>query len=974
MADSVKRTEPIWLFGAKRDFQIYDCGLALNAAQYMQGERGPERRQKNQIVLHFTAGNNPARGTVEWWNTGATNFFCPIWPTHDYHSPNPGDCPEGHGKLKPLHASANYVVERASHREDSSQEYTDVIEVVDSEYVTWHGESVNMNSIGIEHSNVGSTFSATTDDTFTGSGANKRPKDRNHWIHLSRTSYPGSNLCSSDFQAYEEEQYLAMILLLRYLCIKHRIPRRFLGDSTAEKFARWHNRGALIRSRLMRFRGILSHMNCHNSKECGGPAMHRNRLFRGIIDEWWLPIQIDGAERGYYMGPFDLQSDTPGFFRWSKGTLKAELFHDCDMDALQETKSYFSLNHTQWYFTQTEDARLGGLFPIGTNRIWHGGVHFKAPDSNAKVYAAASGTIVAARLGSDPTVENDPEYGSQRFILIRHCVYWQQETDPAGEQQIRYSSDPGYFFTLYMHLAAPARIDGADTNNPPWLNYWQRRNPGADASAVFCPNVPVSVGDWLGECGSYRSTRMLHFEVMSKDEITVDPWNDPARRAQDTTQNAICGVGAVGSFVQSSLGSDLKTLDVARASRDLRTVKSCHKSEWALEGPAALQPVLPDEAARQAKWIKIKYFMWVADAVAACPDLANQLCTPAGMMWHYHPITFMEFVNKLIQRENGQVAEPDFKDTNVELENGFLTQYVSYASGSRATANADNSPVKPFSVSETISQYHFSRLELACTVPVTPASPHNPAANPPTQTRFHVSLLDVLEDIRVSYGGSLTVKLSYVCAGHNTPANAALCATGTQSGLAAHAAGLAVDVRPASNSLDAIRKLWTEAQAAARRFQATCSDWSGAPSHGDLQGDVQSIEVLTDPLVAQSLDYGRPLTAGQIRDFTLHLELRERARTVRWLSVIATGTMAMSAQVSSGNIVGSFVSKEAADKERAPGSPEPEFSGFVWSCVVKAGSRAIDAGIGASNLVGHFRTPEEADAESAAGASWPEEY
>ena len=580
--------------------------------------------------------------------------------------------------------------------------------------------------------------------------------------------------------------------------------------------------------------------------------MHCNRLFRGIIDEWWLPIQIDGTERGYYMGPFDPQPDTPSFFRWSSGTLQAHLFHDCDMDALQETKSYFDLNQAPWYFTQTENPQLGGLFPIGTNRVWHAGVHFKPPDSNAKVYAATSGTIVAARLGSNAAIENDPEYGSQRFLLIRHCVYWQQENGAAGAQQINYKIDPSHFFTLYMHLTPVANIGGVDNNNPPWFNYWRRRNPDAGASAVFSPGAPVAVGDWLGSCGNYRGRRMLHFEVMSKEEITVDPWTDPARRAQDPTQNAICDINALNRFVRTSLGADLNTLDIARAARDLHNVKSYHKSEWALEGPAALQPVLPDDASRQAKWSKIKYFMWVADAVAACPDLAQQLCSAAGTMWHYHPITFMEFVNRLIQRDNGQVAEPEFKDTNVDMEDAFLTQYVNYTSRSRAAAAADTNPVKPFAVSDTTFQYHFSRKELACTVPVTPASPHNPAANPPTGTRFHISLPDVLEDIRQSYGQSLSVRLAHVCAGHNSPSSAALCATGRASGLAAHAAGLAVDIRPASNSLDTIRKLWAEAKAAAGRFRTTCSDYSGAPSHGDLQGNVQSIEVLTDPLVAHS--------------------------------------------------------------------------------------------------------------------------
>ena len=524
-----------------------------------------------------------------------------------------------------------------------------------------------------------------------------------------------------------------------------------------------------------------------------------------------------------------------------------------------------------------------------------------------------------------------------------------------------------------MHLAAPAKIDGVDNSNPPWFNYWRRRNADADAIRGLLSQCSRLVGDWIGQCGSYRGTRMLHFEVMSKDELTVDPWTVPARRVQDMSSNVICDVGAVDKFVKTALGRDLNTLDVARAARDLHNVKSYHKSEWALEGPAALQPVLPDDAARQAKWTRIKYFMWVADAVAACPDLSQQLCTATGMMWHYHPITFMEFINRLILRENGQVAEPDFKDTNVEMEGGFLTHYVSYNSGSRAPAAADGSAVKPFLVSDTTFQYHFTRGELACTVPVTAASPHVPAANPPTETRFHVSLLDALEDLRQSYGGSLTVKLSHVCSGHNTPANVALCGTGTQSGLDAHTAGLAIDIRPAPNSLDTIRKLWGEANAAARRFQATCSDYSGAPSRGDLQGNVRSIEVLTDPAVAQSLNAGRPLTSAQVQNFVLHLELQERARKVQWLSVITPATAARSAEVSSGNIIGSFISKEAAEKERVAGTPEPWFSEFVWQCVVKKGTQATSVSVAVSNLVGVYRTVEAADAESATGSSWPEE-
>src|SRR5205085_9598323 len=125
MADTVKTSQPIWVFGAKTDFKIYSCGVALEALQYEHTGTTPVKRQKNQIVMHFTAGNGAGAGTVGWWNTEATHYFCPNWPTHYYNQATPGTCPLGHGTLKHLYASAHYVVERAKDRAEPARAYVD---------------------------------------------------------------------------------------------------------------------------------------------------------------------------------------------------------------------------------------------------------------------------------------------------------------------------------------------------------------------------------------------------------------------------------------------------------------------------------------------------------------------------------------------------------------------------------------------------------------------------------------------------------------------------------------------------------------------------------------------------------------------------------------------------------------------------------------------------------------------------------
>jgi hypothetical protein len=192
--------------------------------------------------------------------------------------------------------------------------------------------------------------------------------------------------------------------------------------------------------------------------------------------------------------------------------------------------------------------------------------------------------------------------------------------------------------------------------------------------------------------------------------------------------------------------------------------------------------------------------------------------------------------------------------------------------------------------------------------------------------------------------------------------------------LASHAAGLAIDIQPQPATRESVRRLWTEANAAAGRFRATCGDYSGSPSHAELRGNVQSIVVAAEPAARHSLEAGAALTNAQLANFAIHLELVERARSVRWLTVIAPGTKATSAEISNRNIIGSFASKESADKERVQNTAESWPNGYLWQSVVKINSRAARAEVGMSNLVGYFDAQADAEVETVVGNPWPEEY
>lgn len=72
------------------------------------------------------------------------------------------------------------------------------------------------------------------------------------------------------------------------------------------------------------------------------------------------------------------------------------------------------------YYDHTEKTIKAGYFPLGTNTVWHGGVHVHA-DAGSPVVAMMDGVLVAARLPEEDAI-GDERYGSRSFILLRHEI------------------------------------------------------------------------------------------------------------------------------------------------------------------------------------------------------------------------------------------------------------------------------------------------------------------------------------------------------------------------------------------------------------------------------------------------------------------------------------------------------------------------------------------------------------------------
>ncbi|MFE8711044.1 VgrG-related protein [Aeromonas allosaccharophila] len=107
-------------------------------------------------------------------------------------------------------------------------------------------------------------------------------------------------------------------------------------------------------------------------------------------------------------------------------------------------------------FIKKINGLKSGTFPIGRNRIWHGGIHFSKSGGwhpSGVVRAIADGEIVAYRLATKPAkATRSPEAGkpgddielhtSPSFCLVRHRY-------EGGEQ----NKNRLTFYSLYMHIA-----------------------------------------------------------------------------------------------------------------------------------------------------------------------------------------------------------------------------------------------------------------------------------------------------------------------------------------------------------------------------------------------------------------------------------------------------------------------------------------------------------------------------------------
>ncbi len=290
------------------------------------------------------------------------------------------------------------------------------------------------------------------------------------------------------------------------------------------------------------------------------------------------------------------------------------------------------------YYERNERDAGGGFYPVGpwgVARIWHGGIHLPA-DERAPVFAPFAGRVVAARSGSATPI------GSGDFVLTRHDLV-------LGARTLR-------FWMLAMHLA---------DDGPAWSG-------GRVIDGVRILDEPVDAGARIGRVGVVGPEGLarpqLHLEIFARTHLFAD--DASAWTVVDGTAGGrLCEVDAIDELIDADHDHRLSRQELADfyagnpAREDVRAIVSYNVSEWTEEPDwtTSLEVSMADFRKRSARRKgrraadddddedldvralvdeQLRPFLWWTADVAAALGLPSD-----GVVYHYHPIRFIEWVN-----------------------------------------------------------------------------------------------------------------------------------------------------------------------------------------------------------------------------------------------------------------------------------------------------------------------------------------
>jgi N-acetylmuramoyl-L-alanine amidase len=473
-----------------------------------------------------------------------------------------------------------------------------IFQTLDLAYEGWHGSELCPESIGVEICNRADRWKDK--DYYSKRGINRpvKPCKINNQI-----------IDSFDFT---KEQFDAMVLLGRALLrLLPNVPPEYPQSSPGQV-----NLNTIGYPALLPFNGYIGHYHLTTNKWDPGPWDFKEYLQK---------------VRGAFSWP-----------AWPKGeptrkgdqvALLPEVPHE-HSEVQRESRLLYEAN---------EQRADGGYFPVGPwgeSRLWHGGAHL-AGSENAEIFAPFPGRLVAARMGSQSAI------GSMNFALIRH--------------DIRLADHKLEFFTLYMHLADELK----SAKQADWLKRRQSSGPPLPAAGqVWRLDESIEAGSVIGHVGvagpDDARKAQIHLELFSNDEMLAKFPGAPFETLDGTSGGRFCELDKINDPIDTNhdkaLSHDeLKSFFNGGNGDAFHNLVIRHASEWYAEPdwtealkqhPKDIRKLTPAQIDQMVA-DQITPSLWWDDDVSAHCRLQYD-----GVVYHYHPITFIRWLNeKLIEAE-----------------------------------------------------------------------------------------------------------------------------------------------------------------------------------------------------------------------------------------------------------------------------------------------------------------------------------
>ena len=274
---------------------------------------------------------------------------------------------------------------------------------------------------------------------------------------------------------------------------------------------------------------------------------------------------------------------------------------------------------------QIIETGAGGYFPVGAEKVWHGGVHLPTPQRpGAFVHAPLPGRVVASRLDATSGRRNNA-YGSSRFVLLSH------DADTLLGRHVPDVDAPfagQRLFSLLMHVGPPALAPGEDIDADYKLA-WLRETPTA-----YRPTAPLQISraptlTSADPLGTVRDTLGYGPEATSSDLASIRPVRPVASLENDATWYEVPCPGGASGYLHAStvtLHED-GTITPKSLNNNVRPIPSTTDAAWGQEVEADTILQIMDGADAPDGWLKVKVEtkrrLWTEERVGYVPSTAS---------------------------------------------------------------------------------------------------------------------------------------------------------------------------------------------------------------------------------------------------------------------------------------------------------------------------------------------------------------